>query len=458
MARPRKKRRTHVPKDDNGRAGAGGRPPKSMVIRLGAGAVGANCSQLAQDFRRLMEPDTASRLKERKANKLKDYIAMAGPLGVTHLFLFSRSDSGNTHLRIALTPRGPTLTFRVEKYTLAKDVSKSQKHSHIGSQDHLTAPLLVMNNLTTPVPEGQTQDPIRKQLESLTTTVFQSMFPAISPHSTPLSSIRRVLLLNRETKLQEQENAAYILSLRQYAITTRPAGASKRVRRFDPASQRAHERKSGPLPHLGRLEDAADYLLDPNSAGYMSASETEVDTDAEVEVLQTSTHDVINKKKKAAAEKDKAAGNEGAGAGASSSQPEVDVSKRTVKLSELGPRMQLRLIKIEEGICEGKVLWNEFVKKTKDEEAEIEAKWDQRRKEKEERRAVQRANIERKRKEKEAKKGKSNGKDDENEEGEEEESEWDSDEIEQELERDLEGDDAVDQVGSSSDADSMDAD
>ncbi|RMZ78269.1 hypothetical protein DV737_g3980, partial [Chaetothyriales sp. CBS 132003] len=432
-----------------------------MVIRLGAGAVGANCSQLAQDFRLLMEPETASRLRERKANKLKDYTTMAGPLGVTHLFLFSRSDSGNTHLRIALTPRGPTLTFRVEKYTLAKDVSKAQKHSRIGSQDHLTPPLLVMNNLTTPVEEGQTQDQVRKQLESLTTTVFQSMFPAISPHSTPLSSIRRVLLLNRETKLQEQDNAAYILSLRHYAITTRPAGASRRVRRFDPAAQRAHQRKSGPLPHLGRLEEAADYLLDPASGGYTSASETELDTDAEVEVLQTSTQHVLNRKKKAGRKEEAAENGPG-----SSTQPEGDVTKRSVKLSELGPRMQLRLIKIEEGICEGKVLWNEFIKKTKDEEAEIEAKWEQRRKEKEERRAVQRDNVERKRKEKEANKTKSNGHDGEPEES-EDEDEWNSDEIEQELERDLNGDadgdvdlsDVDGKPGDSgaSDADSIDA-
>ncbi|MCV4732979.1 Brix domain-containing protein, partial [Escherichia coli] len=69
---------------------------------MGAGEVGTSVSQLTQDFRRVMEPDTASRLRERKANNLKDYTAMAGPLGVTHLFLFSRSKSGNVNLRVAL--------------------------------------------------------------------------------------------------------------------------------------------------------------------------------------------------------------------------------------------------------------------------------------------------------------------------------------------------------------------
>ena len=37
--------------------------PKSMVIRMGAGEVGASVSQLVKDMRQVMEPDTAVRLK-----------------------------------------------------------------------------------------------------------------------------------------------------------------------------------------------------------------------------------------------------------------------------------------------------------------------------------------------------------------------------------------------------------
>ena len=37
--------------------------PKSMVIRIGAGEVGASVSQLVKDVRQVMEPDTAIRLK-----------------------------------------------------------------------------------------------------------------------------------------------------------------------------------------------------------------------------------------------------------------------------------------------------------------------------------------------------------------------------------------------------------
>lgn len=421
-----------------------------MVIRMGAGDVGSSVSQLVQDFRHVMEPDTASRLKERKANKLKDYTAMAGPLGVTHLFLFSRSKSGNNHLRVALTPRGPTLSFRIERYTLSKDIAKSQKRPRVGGgRDYQTAPLLVMNNFTSPNSDTNPQDPVTRQLEALTTTVFQSIFPSISPQATPLSSIGRILLLNREPR--PGSAGTYIYSLRHYAITTRSTGVNKRVRRIDP-SQNQHKKKSRPtLPNLGKLEDAADYLLDPSAAGYTSASETELDTDAEVEVLEIPATKVLSRKQrdrlaaqrlKQEGQQEDASGNPTPnGTAKPRSHPRGSIEKRAVKLTELGPRILLRLIKVEEGICEGKVMWNSFVSKSKDEENALDQKWETRRKEKEERRRVQRENVERKRETK--KNAKANSRTGENGEVDgkaDSEEEWDSEEVEDLLEREANGD------------------
>jgi ribosome biogenesis protein SSF1/2 len=90
----------------------------------------------------MMEPGTAARLKERRGNRLRDYLTMAGPLGVSHLMLFSRSETGNTNMRLAITPRGPTLHFQVEKYSLCKDVRKALKHPKGGGNEYLTAPLV----------------------------------------------------------------------------------------------------------------------------------------------------------------------------------------------------------------------------------------------------------------------------------------------------------------------------
>lgn len=158
MARRKIKKQTHLGAS-NGPSGTArnqnnpnsmSRTPKSMVIRVGAGEVGPSVSQLVKDVRSMMEPDTASRLKERKANKLRDYLTMAGPLGVTHLMLFSRSEQGNTNMRLAITPRGPTLHFQVEKYSLCKDVRKALKHPKGGGKEYVTAPLVSSISINPP--------------------------------------------------------------------------------------------------------------------------------------------------------------------------------------------------------------------------------------------------------------------------------------------------------------------
>lgn len=146
MARRRAKKRTHVGAKNGAPPSGPTRnktsDPKSMVIRIGAGEVGSSVSQLALDVRKVMEPGTASRLRERRGNRLRDYVTMCGPLNVSHLMLFSRSDSGNTNLRVALAPRGPTLNFRVEQYSLIKDIQRTQKYPRGGGKEYATPPLV----------------------------------------------------------------------------------------------------------------------------------------------------------------------------------------------------------------------------------------------------------------------------------------------------------------------------
>ena len=36
-------------------------------------------------------------------------------------------------------------------------------------------------------------------------------------------------------------------------------------------------------------------------------------------------------------------------------------------MTEIGPRLKLRLVKIEEGVCDGQVLFHEFITKTPEE-------------------------------------------------------------------------------------------
>ncbi|KAF3160706.1 hypothetical protein TWF751_011804 [Orbilia oligospora] len=389
MARRRSKRRTHVadPTRQNPTASStvtsktplsstASRTPKTMIIRTGSSPVGPSVSTLVHDLRRVMEPYTASRLRERKSNKVKDFTTMAGPLGVTQILMFSRSENGNVTLRILRTPRGPTLHFRVENYSLCKDVAKGQRHGGAKStgKEYLSPPLLVMSNLVTPT----TGKPANHEI--LTQSMFQSMLPPISAQTISLKSVKRVLLLNRELPdLKDIENLKedeeYIVDLRHYSITTRPTGVPRAIRKLNRATQPAKGAR-GAIPDLGGLADISEYLLDPSAAGGGYTSESEVDTDAEVEVAVPG----IQK-----AGRVKRVSEDGGGA-----------EKKAVKLQELGPRMRLKLVKIEEGVNDGRILWHSFVKKTREEERQLDKRAKDKEKVKAERKRVQEENVKRK--------------------------------------------------------------
>lgn len=57
---------------------------------------------------------------------LKDFVQVAGPLGITHFLLLSATQNAS-YLRVAKVPRGPTLTMRIHQYALQRDVLTSQQ-------------------------------------------------------------------------------------------------------------------------------------------------------------------------------------------------------------------------------------------------------------------------------------------------------------------------------------------
>lgn len=98
-------------------------------------------------MRELMYPYTALKLKDRKKNTLKDFLSVAGQFGVTHMMVFSQTDK-SCYLRFLKNPKGPTVTFKIEDYSLAKDVIKymqKKRQSKVFSRQLQNAPLLIMN-------------------------------------------------------------------------------------------------------------------------------------------------------------------------------------------------------------------------------------------------------------------------------------------------------------------------
>lgn len=148
--------------------------PKSFVVK--SGTVGNSVAQLTKDVRKVLEPNTATRLKERKANRLRDYVSMSGPLGVTHLAVFSQPPTTNAlipaetnakpnetaeqraerslvegtttvNLRLIRLPRGPTLSFKVLRYSLASDVLRMARRPRAVGREFAEAPLVRLRGI-----------------------------------------------------------------------------------------------------------------------------------------------------------------------------------------------------------------------------------------------------------------------------------------------------------------------
>ena len=128
--------------------------------------------------------DSLPNLQVRKKNVLKDFVSVAGALHVSHFIIFTKTED-TTNMRICRLPRGPTLTFQVEAFSLDRDIVSSLKRPNMEQRQFHHHPLLVMN--------GFSGDSLHFKLMA---TMFQNMFPPINVHKVKLSNIRRCLMLN----------------------------------------------------------------------------------------------------------------------------------------------------------------------------------------------------------------------------------------------------------------------
>lgn len=160
---------------------------------------------------------------------------------------------------------------------------------------------------------------------------FQSLFPPLSPQTLSLSQARRVVLVS-----YNQDRGT--VDFRHYIITVKPYGVSRRVRKILEGG--ISVQSTSGLLDLGNEKDVADFVLrkrgEPGPDGYESASSAESvagDENAAVDLAE----DYVGRNNKKG-------------------------QRRAVRLDEVGPRMELKLIKITEGIPgkEGAVIYHEF--------------------------------------------------------------------------------------------------
>ena len=79
--------------------------------------------------------------QERARNKLKDFLTMGPALSVSHLLAFTLTALAPS-LRIVKLSDGPTLSFRIERYSLMKDLLRTSKRSRSVGMEYLSPPLV----------------------------------------------------------------------------------------------------------------------------------------------------------------------------------------------------------------------------------------------------------------------------------------------------------------------------
>ena len=71
-------------------------------------------------------------------------------------------------------------------------------------------------------------------------------------------------------------------------------------------------------------------------------------------------------------------------------------NQSAIRLTEIGPRMTMELVKIEDGLCDGEVLFHTHVSKTSEEVAELRKRTIEKKRLKEQRKREQEENVKRK--------------------------------------------------------------
>jgi len=224
------------------------------------------------------------------------------------------------------------------------DIAASQRKPASVPDAYLTSPLVILNNFGG-------NDPHIK----LMAVMLQNLFPAINVTEVKLTSCRRVVMFHMDKATGEVE-------FRHYFIRAKGVGHSKQVKRV----------LKKKIQDLSKLDDIADVMEDDGYA--TSDSEGEEDENTHVTVPQDDKR----------------------GRRASSRQS-------AIRLQELGPRFRMKLIKIEDNVFDGDVIYHAYETKTPEEATKLRMLRKQRDRAREKRRSEQDANIQAKKAKLEAK-------------------------------------------------------
>lgn len=337
-----------------------------LAIILKRGRVGPYLRKLVKELRTTMYPYTAINLKESKSNSVKDYLSIVDVYGLSHMMMVTNTDK-NSYIRFSRMPRGPTVTLKINDYALAAGIyeQKTKEHDHnplkikpkplTKSFNHI--PLVIMNGFNSNKISEDYQEPVK-----ITAMLLQSFFPPINLNEIQLKKCKRVVLFNLTFEQNDEGKNIPIIEFRHFDIDIEKYSMKKTI------SNIINNKKTD----LSKFDNISDYIL--KQSGYTSGSDNEDPTLGLCEIIQ-------DEEMKSEKNKDE------------------NGEKIKVKLHEIGPRLNLKIQKIEEGFLKGNVTFHSYMKKSKKEIKELMDKIKEKRKIKKERKQEQEENVQKKKEE-----------------------------------------------------------
>jgi ribosome biogenesis protein SSF1/2 len=233
------------------------------------------------------------------------------------MMMFTNTEK-HSYLHFAKMPKGPTITFVIDKYCLSSDIfSQTEKDQKPLTKNFAQIPLLIMNGFNnTKIPE-EYEAPMK-----IISMMFKSFFPPVNIGEVQMKKFKRVVLIN----LQLNSKNIPVLEFRHYDIDIQKYSVKKTISNLI--------NNIGKTKDLSNFNNISDYIL--KHTGYSSCSDNEEEGQCEI----------INEKNKSS-------------------------EKTQIKLREIGPRLNLSIFKIQEGFFKGNVVFHSLIKKSKKEIHEI---------------------------------------------------------------------------------------
>jgi ribosome biogenesis protein SSF1/2 len=247
--------------------------------------------------------------------------------------------------------KGPTFTFKIMRYSTNADIHMLLPRAKRLSAKNLGSPLVILNGFGVKsdsketTKDGVTEFTTGPQERQITSTMFNNLFPGLNLGRVKHSTLKRVVLVNYEAERD-------LVEVRHYYIRQNHTDMNNKIKKM------VNNKK---LPNLGDCKDLSQYFT--GNVGYVSESDIDMLPNSKINVEEENNKGKVTKR------------------------------KVNLRLFEIGPRMTLKLVKIEEGFMGGEIFYHRYRKKTHREKKEQKSLIEQKLKMKEDRKKTQEANV-----------------------------------------------------------------